>query len=80
MIAESYQFWNGVITEIEMNVDENVVITRKEAPIWSPYFLYMGIVEDDIYDARPEEIYANEKIMPNVYYEKNTITIRYLGE
>ena len=80
LIAESYQFWNGVITEIEMNVDENVVITRKEAPIWSPYFLYMGIVEDDIYDARPEEIYANEKIMPNVYYEKNTITIRYLGE
>ena len=73
LIAESFQFWDGVIIEIETSDNDDVVITRAKSPTWSPYFLYMGIVEEDVYNAKPNEIYSSEKIMPNVYFNKNSI-------
>ena len=80
MIEESYQFWNGVITEIETSKEDDVIITREKEPMWTPYFLYIGIVDDELYNAKSEEIYASEKIMPNVYYKKDTISIKYLRD
>ena len=73
LIEESYNYWDGVLSEIEESKEEDVVITRPEEPAWSPYFLYCGLVEEDIYDLPLDSIFVDGKIMPNVYYQKKTI-------
>lgn len=79
LIAESYDYWNGIILEIENSTEDDVVITREAEPTWSPYFLYVGLVEEDVYDLPLDTVFYNGIIMPNVYYKK--ASIRYvLGE
>lgn len=78
VIAESYEYWDGIIREIEESKDSNVVIRRDEEPAWNPYFLYMGIVEEDIYDVPLDAVFQIGKILPNVYYQKESI--RYVIE
>ena len=73
LIAESYDYWNGIILEIETSNESNVVIEREEEPAWTPYFLYMGLVEEDIYDLPLDSIFSMDIIMPNVYYQKESI-------
>ena len=73
LIAESYDYWNGIILEIENSKEDDVVIVRDEEPAWTPYFLYVGLVEEDVYDLPLDEIFSNDIIMPNVYYKKNSI-------
>ena len=73
LIEESYAYWDGVLTEIENSKDTNVVITREKEPDWSPYFLYSGIVEEDVYDLPLDSVFQIGLIMPNVYYQKESI-------
>ena len=73
LIAESYDYWNGIIVEIENSTEDDVVIVRDQEPMWSPYFLYVGLVEEDIYNLPLDEIFSNDIIMPNVYYKKSSI-------
>ncbi|QFJ53951.1 DUF6056 family protein [Pseudobutyrivibrio xylanivorans] len=73
LITQSYDYWNGVILEIENSAEDDVVITRTEEPAWSPYFLYMGLVEEDSYDLPLDSIFVDGTIMPNVYYQKKSI-------
>ena len=78
LIAESYDYWNGIILEIENSNEYDVVITRESEPAWTPYFLYVGLVEEDVYNLPLDEIFSNDIIMPNVYYKK--ASIRYVIE
>ena len=50
-----------------------MVITREEEPAWSPYFLYVGLVEEDVYDLPLDTVFSNDIIMPNVYDKKDSI-------
>ena len=77
LISESYEFWDDIISEIEASKDSDVVITRESEPTWSPYFLYMGIIEEDTYDVSKDTVYDSRLIMPNVYYGKDSIRIEY---
>lgn len=78
LIAESYDYWNGIILEIENSNEDDVVITRESEPAWTPYFLYVGLVEEDVYNLPLNETFSNDIIMPNVYYKK--ASIRYVVE
>ena len=73
LITESYDYWNGIILEIENSPEDNVVIQRAEEPAWTPYFLYVGLVEEDSYNLPLDSIFVNGTIMPNVYYQKESI-------
>lgn len=77
LIKESYAFWDDVLKEIENSDEENVVIYRDEEPAWSWYFYATGMVEGELYNVSPEKIYDEEFIMPNVYYGKESIEIKY---
>lgn len=77
LITESYALWDGVLTEIENSPDDNVVIHRENELNWSPYFLYTGLTNGDVFDVSPDTIYDKEWIMPNVYYGKKSIQLIY---
>lgn len=77
LIKESYAFWNDVLLEIENSNEDNVVIYRDKAPDWTCYFLSTGMVEGEKYAVPFDEIYGKEFIMPNVYYGKKSIQIKY---
>ncbi|MBQ6464058.1 MAG: hypothetical protein IJJ59_12110 [Pseudobutyrivibrio sp.] len=79
LIRESYYFWDDVIREIENSKEDEVVIVRKQEPEWTPYFLYMGIVEEDVYDESFDTVYSSRVILPNVYYKKNDLRIEYIN-
>ncbi len=79
-IKYSYSFWDDVLTEIENSEEDDVVIYRDSEPNWSRYFYATGIVEGEVYNVSPEKIYDEEFIMPNVYYGKNSIEIKYNHE
>ena len=78
LIKESYSFWDDVLIEIEQSKDANVVIYRDKEPAWSWYFYATGMVEGEVYNVSPDKIYDEEFIMPNVYYGKESIEIKYL--
>ncbi len=75
VIVESYNYWDGIMTEIENSDDDDVVITRDTEPIWSRYFFPLGLTDGDTYAVPYDKIIGEEQIMPNVYYEKNSITL-----
>ncbi len=77
LIQYSYAFWDGVITEIENSPEDNVVIHRDEEPTWTWYFFPLGLVEGDVFNVDYNKIYDENLIMPNVYYEKESIEIIY---
>lgn len=77
LIRESYALWDGILTEIENSDEKNVVITRDKQLEWSPYFLYVGMEPGEVYDEAADVITPINKIMINVYYKKNTITLIY---
>ncbi|SCZ78632.1 hypothetical protein [Pseudobutyrivibrio xylanivorans] len=73
LIKESYIYWDNVIEEIENSNETDVVINRDNEPSWSPYFLFMGLIEEDVYDESLDTVYSSRVILPNVYYHKNSI-------
>ena len=77
LIQESYNLWDGIIAEIEQSDEDDVVIYRDTELNWSPYFLYMGLTHGDRYSVEYDKVYDEDLIMPNVYYEKNSITLYY---
>ncbi len=77
LIKDSYHFWDGVITEIENSKEDDVVIHRPAEITWSPYFLYMGLTDGDVYAVKFDTVYDKEFIMPNVYYGKKSIQLIY---
>lgn len=80
LIAESYDFWNGILEEIENSTDDDVVIYREQEPEWNAYFLYSGIVNGEKFDVDFNTVYDDEEIMINVYYGKKSITLIYQNE
>lgn len=76
LIADSYNYWDGVLAEIENSEDDEVVIERDYVPAWSRYFLGVGIDNGDVYKADANKIYDEEQIMPNVYYGKKSIQMK----
>lgn len=77
LIKYSYAFWDGVITEIENSPDDEVVIHRDSEPTWTWYFFPLGLVEGDVFNVDYNKVYDENLIMPNVYYEKESIEIIY---
>lgn len=77
LIRESYNLWDGILTEIENSNQSDVVITRDKQLDWSPYFLYVGLEPDNVYDQALDGITPLDEIMINVYYKKNTIVLHY---
>lgn len=77
LIKYSYDFWDGIILEIEESNEADVVIYREEEPTWTPYFLYMGLVPDYKFAVEKGVVYDKEFIMPNIYYGKDSIEIVY---
>lgn len=75
IIVESYNFWDGIMSEIENSDEDDVVITRDAEPTWSRYFFPLGLTDGDTYEVPYDKIIGEEQIMPNVYYEKNSITL-----
>ncbi len=73
LISESYAYWNGIISEIEDSEESDIIITRDEEPMWTPYFLYCGLVEEEVYDLPLDAAFSMDIIMPNVYYGKESI-------
>ncbi|SDB38953.1 hypothetical protein SAMN02910298_01921 [Pseudobutyrivibrio sp. YE44] len=80
LIKDSYAFWDGVITEIENSPEDDVVIHRPAEITWSPYFLYTGLTDGDVYAVKFDTVYDKEFIMPNVYYGKKSIQLNYDAE
>lgn len=76
LIADSYNYWDGVLAEIENSDDDEVVIERDYVPAWSRYFLGVGIDNGDVYKADANKIYDEEQIMPNVYYGKKSVQMK----
>ena len=77
LIKESYAFWDDVLLEIENSDEDTVVIHREKAPDWSWYFYGTGMVEGEVYAVPFDKVYDEEFIMPNVYYGKKSIEIKY---
>ncbi|MCR4695291.1 MAG: hypothetical protein K5773_08240 [Pseudobutyrivibrio sp.] len=75
LITGGYNLWDGILTEIENSSERNVVIDRDYNVTWSPYFLYSGLDDGVSYDDGPEVVYSTEHIMPNVYYQKDSIEL-----
>lgn len=73
LIADSYKYWDDIILEIENSADTDIVIERDEEPMWTPYFLYVGLVEEEIYNLPLDSVFSMDIIMPNVYYGKESI-------
>ncbi len=77
LITESYALWDGILTEIENSTEDDVVIHRENELNWTPYFLYTGLTNGDVFSVSPDTIYDKDYIMPNVYYGKNSIQLIY---
>ncbi len=77
IIVESYNYWDSVLADIESSEDDVVVVERDYVPEWSRYFLAVGIESGDLYNADANKIYDEELIMPNVYYGKKSIQMKY---
>lgn len=77
LIKESYELWDGILLEIENSAEDDVVIHRENELNWSPYFLYTGLTNGDVFSVSADTIYDKEWIMPNVYYGKNSIQLVY---
>ena len=77
LIKESYAFWDGILTEIENSDDKDVVLYRDKEPEWTPYFLWVGIEADNIYDQKLDAITPTDEIMVNSYYKKDSIVLHY---
>lgn len=76
-IKNSYNFWNGILTEIENSSDEVVVVNRDYSVPWNKYFLYSGMEPGVEYAVDLDTFYDSEYILPNVYYKKNSIIVNY---
>lgn len=76
LIAESYNYWDDVLKEIENSPADEVIIERDYVPAWSRYFLGVGIDSGEVYNADSNKIYDEELIMPNVYYGKKSIQMK----
>lgn len=77
LIKESYALWDGILAEIEQSEDEDVVLYRDTELNWTPYFLYTGLTHGEKFSVDYDKIYDEDQIMPNVYYEKKSITLYY---
>ncbi len=77
LMAQSYELWDGIITEIETSDEEDVVITRESDVEWSPYFLFMGLTDGEKFAVDFDTVYDSKFIMPNVYYGKKSITLHF---
>ena len=77
LIQESYNFWDGVMLEIENSDEDDVVIYRDKILPWSRYCFEMGLTDGDTYAVDPSIVYDRDLIMPNVYYGKKSITLYY---
>lgn len=76
-ITASYNYWNGILTEIESSDESNLVIERDYSIAWSEYFFAPGIDSGEVYDDDPSVIYSAEHIMPNVYYHKDSLVVNF---
>ncbi len=77
LIRESYAMWDGILSEIENSDEDNVVLVRDKALEWSPYFLYVGLEPDNVYDQSFDSITPIDEIMINVFYKKKSIELKY---
>lgn len=78
IIRESYAFWDGILMEIENSKEDDVVIVRDKEPEWIPYFLWVGIEADNVYDQAFDSILPTDEIMVNSYYKKDSIVLHYI--
>lgn len=76
-ITASYNYWNGILTEIESSDESDLVIERDYSIAWSEYFFAPGIDSGEVYDDDPSVIYSAEHIMPNVYYHKDSLVVNF---
>lgn len=76
-ITASYNYWNGILTEIESSDESDLVIERDYSIAWSEYFFAPGIDSGEVYDDDPSVIYSAEHIMPNVYYQKDSLVVNF---
>lgn len=76
LIQDSYALWDGIITEIE-NGTGDVVIHRDSELQWTPYFLYMGLTNGEVFSANPDVLFDERCIMPNEYYGVDSIVLIY---
>ena len=77
LITQNYSLWDGIISEIETSTDDDVVIYRDAELDWTPYFLYMGLTNGDVFSAKKDVLFDDRCIMPNIYYQKNSIKLIY---
>ncbi len=80
LIVDSYNLWDGILAEIEASPDDDVVIHRDHELEWSPYFIYSGLTNGEVFDVPLDTIYGADQIMINVYYHKNSIQLIYDNE
>ncbi len=76
LISASFSQWDGIISEIE-NGSGDVVIYRDSELTWSPYFLYMGLTDGEVFSADPDVLFDDRCIMPNEYYGVDSIQLIY---
>lgn len=76
LISQSFTLWDGILTEIE-NSTGDVVIHRDSELTWSPYFLYVGLADKEVYSANPDVLFDDRCIMPNEYYGVDSIQLIY---
>ena len=67
---------NQFFTEIE-NSTGDVVIHRDSELTWSPYFLYVGLTDKEVFSANPDVLFDDRCIMPNEYYGVDSIQLIY---
>ena len=76
-ITASYELWNGILAEIESSDSDTVVVNRDYNVNWNKFFLYSGMESGEEYAVDLDCIYDSQQILPNVYYQKKSITVNY---
>gem|GEM_PF-6160717 len=77
LIKENYLLWDGILSEIENSDEDDVVLTREKEMDWIPYFLYVGVEPENVYDQSFDVITPIDEIMINTYYKKKSIVLHY---
>ncbi len=75
LIKTSYVLWDGILSEIDDSPADDVIVHRESDVLWSPYFLYSGLVSGETFNVDFDEVYSSKQIMLNVYYQKKSVTL-----